>query len=147
MKLRKALQQKNKAVGDIAKKLQLIQKHNVYVERPDLQVPYDTNKLLSDYMSDIRNLAKLKADIAVANTQIQHKIHLITELKYLIKNLQTINVNENLNQQYGRNDQIIVTKSVAQIKEVEINNKIKDLENEISNLQDDIDSFNATQEI
>jgi hypothetical protein len=144
MNLHKALQVKNKSVGDITKKFEKIQKHNVFIQREGYIPSFDTKKLLAEVISDTRNLADLKSKIAVANVKIQSNIHLIAELKSLITKLNSININEGESQQYGRNDTIIVNKQVAQIKETEISDLVKQLEEEIVKLQDEIDHHNAT---
>lgn len=144
MNIHKALQVKNKSIGDITKKFEKIQKHNIFIQRDGFVPTFDTTKLLLEVISDTRNLADLKSKIAVANVKIQTNIHLMAELKGLITKLNIINVQEGESQQYGRNDQVLVTKQVAQIKETEISKLVENLEAEIVKLQDEIDHHNAT---
>lgn len=148
MNIRKALQVKNKSAGDLAKKFDKINKHNVYTKFDDTAAPaYDTKKLLAEAISDARNLAALKSNIAVANLKIQADIHLMAELKGLIERLNSINTQNGEQRQYGPNGQIVSVKTVPQITEMEVETFVKSLEDEIVKLQDSIDHHNSTVSI
>jgi hypothetical protein len=148
MNIRKALQVKNKAVGDISKKFEKIKKHNVYTKLDDTMVPtYDTKKLLEEFVSDARNLAALKSNIAVANLKIQSCIHLMAELKGVIAKLNEINTQSGEQRQYAPNGQIVSVKTVPQITEQEVEALVKSLENEIVRIQDVVDYHNSTVEV
>lgn len=148
MKLRKALQVKNKMAGEIGKNFQIIQKHNVLRSKtPTLgAVTYDTKKLLLDTVSMVRGLAAHKTKIALANAKIQSNIFLMGELKGLIKQLHNINVDGG-EQQIGYGEQAVIVYDIAQINELEVAAMVKSLETEIEKLQDEVDYHNAASDI
>ena len=148
MNIRKALQVKNKAIGDISKKFEKIKKHNVYTKFDDSAIPaYDTKKLLEEFISDTRNLSALKSNIAIANLKIQSCIHLMAELKGVITKLNEINTQAGEQRQYAPNGQIVSVKTVPQISEQDVEALVKSLEDEIVKIQDTVDYHNSTVEI
>lgn len=146
MKLAKALKTKNRLAGAIAQAVKLIQESNV-VEGEN-KAPHDVNGLVQQMVKDQEALAKLKAQISIANGPISEKIFLMAELKARIAFWRTLPTKDGTFKSEGR----YMTASVDQtfhatIKANQVEDLVKDLQARIEKLQDEIDEFNAVTEV
>lgn len=148
--LRKALQKKNKLVGEATRIRQLIAKSNqtLYIIRETDGVEdkvvstapkYDIKELMKQLQATVDGLVSLKTTIAKANVAIYEKIYRMSELKNEINQIRSLNTRDGRNEDY--NGKVTVTEVVYD--ELWVDEKVKQLEEEIEKLQDEIDEFNA----
>lgn len=143
VRLRKALQVKNRIAGEIAQLGKLIQSNNSH---QDSASRFDVSKLISDREVFVRKLVEIKTAISKANTQIYEKIALMAELKSEIQLYRGLNTNEGIaSSGYGPEAKVI--KIVATVNAVMVEDKVRELTLKIEKLQDEVDYFNSTTEI
>jgi hypothetical protein len=141
MNITKALKQKNKLVKEINELSQQIAQNNSYnIERVPIHNSYNDLMLLE---SKINDLVELKRKIQVANNPIVGKIYKIAELKGLVQRLKYINTKDGR----FRVSENVYDEFQASINEVIKEKRIKKYEEEIENLQEEIESFNAITNI
>ena len=141
MTIKQALKLKNKLIKQIGENTKLMQEYNsieVGNERP-----YSSVKLLSQISEDTKELAKLKSKIHIANTPVLSDIFLMSELKSMTQALKKMDCTEGKSNKdrYRLESEVVKT---SEISLVERNNKIKQLEARIEEIQDQLDLFNAT---
>lgn len=143
--LRKALNDKNRLKGELARIDKRIKDNNQFREgtTPD----YDINKLVDERLALMNKLIALKTAIAKANVAIYEKINRVAELKGYIALLNDIPAVPESDVEYhptlGRQMKL---KNVV-LNQVLIDNHVKQYELEITALNDAIDYFNGTTEI
>lgn len=142
MTVKQALKQKNKLVADIKANWTIINAQNsIEAGNPRR---YSVVQKLDEINGLTNELVTLKARIHAANQPVFHKIFLMAELKGMAKELKKLSVEEGkVNERYG---------SIQSIKEAEVNiaerdTLVKELENKIEVLQDELDTHNATVQI
>jgi hypothetical protein len=91
-------------------------------------------------------LIALKSKIHRANAPMFEKIFEMSELKSAIKGLQKLDCTEGKSNRdrYRMESELVLTSEISLVVR---NNKIKNLEERIEYLQDEMDVFNATTEI
>lgn len=146
MKLAKALKQKNKIAGEIARLKSLIKKD---ISRPAKQgFDFDARELLAELSKNVDELVRVKTGIAVANVEVYKKIFRLAELKGLAMQLSSLDPKEGIFLEGGGYGSAAVEVEYrAQINVAELKKMVEDLENEITRLQDDLDEFNVLKEI
>lgn len=142
MTVKQALKQKNKLVADIKANWTIINAQNsIEAGNPRR---YSVVQKLEEINQLTEQLVELKAKIHTANQPVFHKIFLMAELKGMVKELKKLSVEEGkVSERYS---------SVQSVKEVEVNiaerdTLVKELENKIEVLQDELDTHNATIQI
>jgi hypothetical protein len=141
MNLAKALKEKKKITREIGNLKDLINRNNSYTE-PNFP-KFDVYKLEEDLISKTEELIDLKCKITKANIGINDKIYTMAELKGLVNFYKYLNTNEKTTYDINRNETI----TKAKISEVYTIEKVRELEKEIQDLQDEIDYYNQTTEI
>ena len=142
MKLHKALKTKNQIVRKIQVLKNLIQQYNsVLIENKD-NIPYDTKELYDELLHEINSLVTLKYVIYQANENIQHKIFMLGEYKSLVEFLKKLDIKEGLYKSYDNSSNY-----VAKIGANERDKLIKNFEDKIDAIQDELDEYNATTEV
>ena len=141
MKLAKALVTKKKLEGEINKLSNKLRSVNS-VMKPNV-FKYSIEDVYNEYRSKIDELLALKLKITLANSEIYEKIYKISEYKGIIKNLQSISVQDGFSQDYNGN----TIEYVSQWSEDNIEEKIKHFEGLIELLHEEINAFNYTKEI
>lgn len=143
VRLRKALQVKNRIAGEIAQLGKLIQTNNSH---QDGASRFDVSKLISDREVLVKKLVEIKTAISKANTEIYEKIALMAELKSEIQLYRGLNTNEGTaSSGYGVEAKFI--KIVATVNAAMVEDKVRELTLKIEKLQDEVDYFNSTTEI
>jgi hypothetical protein len=143
VRLRKALQIKNRLAGEVAQLSKLIAQHNSH---QDGSSRFDVAKLISDRESVVRKLVSVKTELAKANTAIYEKIALIAEYKAEIQMYRSLNTNEGTaSAGYGVEAKVI--RVVATVNAAMVEDKVREITLKIEKLQDEIDYFNSTTEI
>lgn len=144
--LAKALKRKNELVQLINETKAIITRYNSYDSRnePKFMVA-EKHKLLCEL---VNQLAETKATIAAANTAIQPQLHLHAELRSLCTFYDSIPTDAGVydDRSYGSPTAVERTK-IATISATDIATQKSKLQAQISELQDQIDAFNATTKI
>jgi hypothetical protein len=144
MTIKQALKQKNKLVKNIAENTKLMQQHNS-VEVGN-QRPYSTQMLYEEIQKDTQELASLKAKIHIANTPVMQSIFWMSEMKSTIATLRKMDCTEGKSNRdrYRMESEVVLTSEISLVNR---NQEIKLLESKIEEIQDKLDTFNATTEI
>ena len=144
MNIKQALKLKNKLIKSISENTKLLQQYNtVEVGNPR---PYSSTVLMVEISKATDELIDLKSKIHRANAPMFEKIFEMSELKSAIKGLQKLDCTEGKSNRdrYRMESELILTSEVSLVVR---NGKIKNLEERIEYLQDEMDVFNATTEI
>ncbi len=142
MNVKQALKAKNKLTVRINELYSLAKSYNSIEEGNPRR--YSVVGLLNEAEELTKELVDLKTKIHQANQPVYGKIFLMAELKGKVKQLKGMSCEEGkVTERFG---------SIQSVKEVEINiaqkdQMIKDLENQIEGLQDELDVHNATTTI
>ena len=148
--LAKALNLKNRVVGEKGRLYSLLQANNS--RREDAKTNYDPKDIFEQYEAACDKLVAIKTALAKANVGIYEKITRIAELQSRISELRGIDTNEKDDQQSRYNHktsehELIVTKRVVFLKDVHIDQKVKAFEVEIEKLQDEVTAYNYKTDI
>lgn len=143
MNIKQALKQKNKLIKEITEKAKLMQEYNS-IELGN-ERPYSVNSLYYEVIDASLELSKLKAKIHRANGPVLEDIFLMAEMKSTIQALKKVDCTSGKsNRDRYSSTEIIL---MVEMSIVEKNNKIKELEEKIEEIQDRLDIFNANTEI
>jgi len=143
MNIKQALKQKNKLIKDINELYSLAKSYNSIEEGNER--PYNISELFTSIVEDTKELSLLKAKIHRANGPVLEDIFLMAEMKSLIQALKKTDCTSGKSNRDRYSSAEIVLSVEMNI--VERNNKIKQLENRIEEIQDKLDIFNANTEI
>ncbi len=143
MTVKQALKEKNSLLKRINDNMQKIQAYNSIDESN--KRPYSTSELLSQVRDLTDELIDLKTKVHQANAPVYDKIFRLSELKSLVKRINTIDCSEGkVSERYSRTEPTIKT---SEISVVDRDTIVKDLEEQIERLQDELDVHNATTHI
>lgn len=144
MKLFKALKLKNKKVNEYNNLVTKMVSHNSY--DIDTKKVYNSQSLYMSAIDAREDLIKFKTAIHLTSEPIREKIFRLGELKNFLMNLNRLNTTEGIvkNRGYGENDKSTYACSINEEQKVKT---AEDLQNSIENIQDEIDTFNATTEL
>ena len=140
----RALKEKNRVAGRLAKARQLVGKENSKEKKVprgvDVKAAYAEAKTLRD------RLVAIKTAIAVANQPIVGKIVELAEVKSEIAYLNTLNVQEGMFEEsnYGGK---LVKEYDAVLKKAEVLAEVNALQRRADELQDELDEFNASVKV
>jgi len=140
--LAKALKLKNRLAGRLAKTNQTIAHYNCTVEGRKDEV--DVKALDSTRSQLVSALVDLKTTIQEANKPIYRHIILIGEKKGEIEFLSGLNTKHGV-EPHGYGSQPVNFVSV--IQKTEVDKRVKQLDKELDELQDQIDKHNAVTEV
>jgi hypothetical protein len=144
MNIKQALKLKNKLIKSISENTKLLQQYNtVEVGNPR---PYSSTVLMVEISKATDELIALKSKLHRANAPMFEKIFEMSELKSAIKGLQKLDCTEGKSNRdrYRMESELILTSEISLVVR---NNKIKNLEERIEFLQDEMDVFNSNTEI
>ena len=143
MNIKQALKQKNKLIKEITEKAKLMQEYNS-IELGN-ERPYSVNSLYYEVIDASLELSKLKAKIHRANGPVLEDIFLMAEMKSTIQALKKVDCTSGKsNRDRYSSTEIIL---MVEMSIIEKNNKIKELEEKIEEIQDRLDIFNTNTEI
>lgn len=143
VRIRKALQVKNRLAGEVAQLGKLIQANNSH---RDGQAKFDVSDLVTKRNAAVQKLIAVKTALAVANVSIYEKLARMAELKNEIALLRGLNTTEG-EEELGYGERAKTVKIVATINAAAVEINVNTLTLEIEKLQDEIDYFNSTTEI
>jgi hypothetical protein len=136
--LSKALKIKNRLAGRLVKVQQTITTYNSIVEGRADEV--NVVQLDKDRAELVEALINLKTAIYEGNKGIYRHIIQMAEKKSEIQLLSALNTRNGSEPDFSG----INVKYVAAIKKTEVDKRVKQLEKELDDLQDHVDSYNAT---
>lgn len=144
MKLAKALKEKNKKVKNLNRLLTRIRENNSY--KDSKKPTYDVTALMKEFREAQDDLIAFKTAISLTNAPIQEKIYRLAETKSFLNHINMIPTIEGPTSEYSRGE-LVEVNYIAVINELEKDKIIKESEDEIEKLQDEIDYFNATTDL
>jgi hypothetical protein len=144
MTIKQALKEKNKLVKRIGENTKLMQQYNS-VEVGNVR-PYSTQELFDKISKDTYKLSELKSKIHTANTPVLKDIFYMSELKSTIQALKKMDCTEGKSNKdrYRMESELVMTSEISLVTR---NEMVKSMEEEIEEIQDKLDVFNATTEI
>jgi hypothetical protein len=143
MTIRQALKEKNSLLKRIKDEMIKVNDYNS-IDEGNVR-PYSTRECLIKVKELTDELTRLKTRIHLANAPVYYKIFELSELKNLVKNIRMVDCSEGkVTELYSRSEPSI---KVAEIGVVERDTIIKDFEEQIERLQDELDHHNATTQI
>jgi hypothetical protein len=143
VRIRKALQVKNRLTGEIANLNKLIMVNNSHQAGTS---KFDVMKLLVERKNTVEKLISVKTALALANVAIYEKLARMSEAKDSIKFLRGLNTSEG-ETEVGYGERSKAVKVVASVNAVMVEDVVKALTLDIEKLQDEVDFFNSTTEI
>jgi len=143
MTIKQALKEKNRLIKSIADEFAKVYSYNSIEEGNNR--PYSTVTALENIMTLEDELISLKTRIHRANMGVYDKIFRLSELKSLAKKLNQIDCSEGkVSDRYSRQEPTIKT---AEITVIDRDTRVKMIEEEIEQLQEELDTHNATTSI
>ena len=144
MTIKQALKLKNKLIKNIGENTQLMQRYNsveVGNERP-----YSSQMLYKQIETDTKELASLKSRIHIANVPVMEDIFWMSEMKSTIAALKKMDCTEGKSSRdrFRMESEMVLTSEISLVSR---NQEVKMLEEKIEEIQDKLDTFNATTEI
>ena len=144
MKLAKALKLKNKLLKEYNVTLSRTISSNCY--DVDTQKVYNSAVLLQEAILQRDRYVTLKAAIHSTSEPIRKKIFELGELKSFLSKFESLTTREGIVKDSNYNGTTVKTYA-ADISEQSKQEIIKSLEESIENIQEEIDSFNATTDL
>ena len=146
MNLSQALKQKNRLAGEIVRQQQILQRENA--RRSDSVSTVDREAVWNKILMLSKELSVLKGKITVANIGIYPLIEWMAELKSRITFVQSLQKTEGEEVSYVGRDQEKVTYTWNSfLNQQAVDTMVDTLQLQINELQDKIDSYNATTTI
>lgn len=146
MTLARTLKYKNDLVQLMNETKILIIIHNSYDSRNTPK--FDINEKFTKLKSLVDHLAAVKAAIAVANAPIQALLHKQAELRSFCSTLDSIPTDDKVYSEYvGHGTPHIERTMLVFLSEKDILENKAHIQTEIRDLQDKIDTFNATTKV
>ena len=143
MTVKQALKEKNSLLKRINDAMAKVTTYNS-IDEGNVR-PYSTRDQLIMVKDLTDELVRLKTRIHAANAPVYHKIFELSELKSLVKRINGIDCSEGkVTDRYHRGEPAIKT---SEITVVERDTIVKDFEEQIERLQDELDTHNATTHI
>lgn len=138
MNIKQALKRKNILVNEIKQELSKLGTYNS--TEVGSNRPYSSREALQTYNDKTDELIALKVAIHKANAPVYDKIFRLSELKSKVKYINALNCTEGKEpNRYGVGEPRIM---IAEIGIVERDKMVKDIEDEINKIQDELDYFN-----
>lgn len=142
MTVKQGLKRKNKIVSELNSLYSKINEYNSMEESAPRR--YSVEELIEKTDKLTEELIELKTKIHRANTPVYDKIFRLSELKSRAKKLSMMDVEEGVSTNRWSDSSV---KKVVEINVVERDNMVKELEEEIDTLQDELDVWNVETEI
>lgn len=143
MKITKALKEKNKKVKELNEFLSKMKQYNS-IEDGSVR-PYSSKEMLTKYTQAVNDLVELKTKIHLANTKVYHKIFELSELKSMVDNIRSLDCSEGKITRRWSSDE--PSNMSSEISIIERDSLIKELEEKIEKIHDELDYHNSTTDI
>lgn len=145
MKLAKALKEKNRLVGELARLKAIILRENSRSEKSTSKI--DRKKIWDDYTIVTAHLVAIKTAIFKANAGIYHTIAAIGEAKSLAEWIKVIDVQDGLVETPSFRGEPTKNTFTAYLKQEDIDTMTAKLQDQIAAFQDELDTYNATVDV
>ena len=146
MKLNQALKVKNRLAGDLVRQQQILQRENA--RRSDSVSKVDRSKVWENILAISDRLGELKARIATANVGIYPKLERMAELKARIAYITGLHKREGEEITFeGLQREKVTYTWTSEINQEKADALVAQLQEQIAQLQDEVDEYNATYEI
>ena len=143
LSVKQGLKRKAKLIQEIKAEFSKVHRYNSVIEGS--QRVYDPMQAMNAYFEKTESLIKLKAAIHKANLPVYDKIFRLSELKSIVSNIRSLDCEAGPVYQrggYGTPDSTIQKTAVITIHDKD--HQIEELEKQIDELQDALDTHNAT---
>lgn len=141
--LAQALEEKNRIVGEIGRLWELVENENSCWENHRRSI--DVKETMQTIESLVQKLVELKTKIAKANEGNLANMYMLEECKSQMSRFSKLNTAEDVRYR-GVNDNVKEVRSAA-ITAQEVLQRNKNLQRQCNQLQDKLDSYNATHKI
>ena len=142
MTIKQALKAKSKLIKKNSDLFNKVRTYNSIEEGTTR--PYDPIVSLEEFIKGTNELIELKTKIHLANSKVYSKIFRLSELKSLVKQLQSIDCKEGKVSSYRSETPTVMTSMIKLLQKDEM---INEYEEEIEKLQDELDIHNAKTKI
>ena len=146
MNLAQALKQKNRLAGELVRQQQILQRENA--RRSDSVSKVDRNEVWEKILSLSDELGELKGKITQANVNIYPALERMAELKARIAFIQGLQKREGEEVVFvGRDQEQVKYQWDSFINQEKCDETVAELQEQINDLQDEVDAYNATTEV
>lgn len=145
MTIKQALKHKKKLINQMDEELKKVRTYNSMVE--GAVRPYSVKAALENWFNLSDELVALKTKLQQANMEVYPQIFLLAELKSQVKSLKMLDCREGRFVEHGYREETDPNLRTVEISVVERDQMIQGLESRIDDLQDTLDSFNATRHL
>lgn len=146
MNLSQALKQKNRLAGELVRQQQILQRENA--RRNDSVSTVDREAVYEKILSLSDELGELKGKITQANVNIYPALERMAELKARIAFLQGLQKREGEEVVFvGRDQEQVKYQWDSFINQETCDETVAELQEQINDLQDEVDAYNATTEV
>lgn len=146
MNLAQALKQKNRLAGELVRQQQILQRENA--RRSDSVSQVDRDAVYEKILSLSDELGELKGKITQANVNIYPALERMAELKSRISFLQGLAKREGEEVVFvGRDQEQVKYQWDSFINQEKCDETVAELQEQINDLQDEVDAYNATTEV
>lgn len=146
MNLAQALKQKNRLAGELVRQQQILQRENA--RRSDSVSTVDRDAVYQKALDLSDQLGELKGKITQANVNIYPALERMAELKARISFLQGLTKREGEELVFvGRDQEQVKYTWDSYLNQKKCDDSVAELQEQINDLQDEVDAFNATTEV
>jgi len=146
MNLSQALKQKNRLAGELVRQQQILQRENA--RRSDSVSSVDCEVVWNKIVELSEELGELKGRITKANVNIYPALERMAELKARIAFVQGLQKREGPEVTFvGRDQEKVEYTWESFVNQEKSDELVAELQDEINNLQDEVDEYNATTQI
>lgn len=146
MNLAQALKQKNRLAGELVRQQQILQRENA--RRSDSVSTVDREAVYERILEISEELGELKGKITQANVNIYPALERMAELKSRIAFVQGLQKREGEEVVFvGRDQEQVKYTWDSFINQQRADETVAELQEQINDLQDEVDAYNATTEI
>jgi hypothetical protein len=146
MNLAQALKQKNRLAGELVRQQQILQRENA--RRSDSVSTVDRDAVYVKILELSDELGELKGKITQANVNIYPALERMSELKARIAFIQGLQKREGEEVVFvGRDQEQVKYQWDSYINQTKCDETVAELQQQIDDLQDEVDSFNQSTEV
>ena len=146
MNLSQALKQKTRLAGELVRQQQILQRENA--RRNDSVSTVDRDGVYTKILDLSDELGELKGKITQANVNIYPALERMAELKARIAFIQGLQKREGEEVVFvGRDQEQVKYTWDSYINQVKCDETVAELQEQINDLQDEVDEYNATTQI
>lgn len=146
MNLSQALKQKNRLAGELVRQQQILQRENA--RRSDSVSTVDRDIVYQKILGISDDLGELKGKITQANVNIYPALERMSELKARIALIQSLPKRDGEELVFvGRDQEQVKYQWDSYINQEKCDYTVAELQEQINDLQDEVDAYNATTEV